>query len=112
MPGKTMTRIVSLDQKEHARAMLRRIRFARDDGKKKRADYLGRQYINSYDAKLMAVCKAYRKMQPHRRPDKAELPMIAKRIDPWKGTNEEVRVHCRPKSSNPDGYRVIMNFGI
>jgi hypothetical protein len=100
------------NQTEHARRLLRKIRFAREDGKKKRLDYLGRLYLNSFGAKLMAVRRAYEHMPTHLRPDQADLPAIAKRIDPWKGTNEVVHVYRKPKSSKPGDYRLIMNFGI
>jgi hypothetical protein len=107
-----MNYVVSPEQVDHARALLRKIRVARDAGKRKRVDYLGRQYLNSFDAKLTAVRKAYQKIKPYRRPDESELQAIAHCLDPWKGTKEEVRVIYKPKASNPGKYRVIMNFGI
>jgi hypothetical protein len=60
----------------------------------------------------MAVRRAYKQMPPHLRPDQADLPAIAQRIDPWKGTNEAVHVYRKLKSSKPGHYRLIMNFGI
>jgi hypothetical protein len=109
---KTMVSKLLMNQREHADGLLRKIRFAREDGKKKRVDYLGRLYLNSFDAKLMAVRRAYEQLPPHLRPDKAELPAIAQGIDPWKGTSEVVRVYRKRKSSKPGDYRLIMNFGI
>ncbi len=107
-----MTYKIPLNRVEHAHALLRKIRFAREDGKKKRINYLGGLYLNSFDAKLMAVRRAYEQMTPHLRPDKAELRAIAQRIDPRQGTSEEVRVYRKRKSSKPGDYRLIMNFGI
>jgi hypothetical protein len=60
----------------------------------------------------MAVRRAYEEMPAHRRPDQADLPAIAARIDPWRGTNEIVRVYRKRKSSKPGDYRLIMIFGI
>ena len=107
-----MAHKLSLDQKKHARALLSKIRSAHMAGKKKRVDYLVRRYLNSFDAKLMAVRRAYEQLPPHLRPDKAELSAIAQHIDPWKGTSEQVRVHYKRKSPDPSDYRTIMSFGI
>jgi hypothetical protein len=107
-----MTPSIFPHQIHHVQDMLSHIRSAHRAGKTKRAEQLGRQYLNSFDAKLMAAHRAYEQLPAHLRPDKAELPLIAQRIDPWKGTNEEVRVHVKQKSSDPSDYRPIMNFGI
>jgi hypothetical protein len=107
-----MTKLVHSKKRAHVHELLREIRSARMAGKKKRVDYLVRLYLNSFDAKLMAVRRAYEQLPIHLRPDKAELPAIAQRIDPWKGSSEEVRVHYKRKSSDPNDRRPIMNFGI
>jgi Reverse transcriptase (RNA-dependent DNA polymerase) len=107
-----MAHIVSPYQKKHARALLRKIGAAHTAGQKKRVKYWGCAHLKSSDAKLMATLKGYLQMKAHRRPDKAELQTIANGIDPWKGTNEEVRWRLERKSSNPNDYRVIMDFGI
>src|SRR5262249_34708089 len=62
---KTMVSKLLMNQTEHARRLLRKIRFAREDGKKKRVDRLGRMYLTSFDAKLMAVRRAYEQMPSH-----------------------------------------------
>jgi hypothetical protein len=49
---------LSSNQTKHAQSLLRKIRFAREDGKKKRLDYLARLYLKSFDAKLVAVRRA------------------------------------------------------
>jgi hypothetical protein len=51
-------------------------------------------------------------MKPDCRPDKSELDAIAARIDPWKGSNEDVFVVNIPKEDNPNEFRQTMAFGI
>jgi hypothetical protein len=73
--------------------------------------FLAARHLNSHDAKCVAVKKAYRKLKPHRRPPVTELSSIAASLDPWKGSDEAVIVHYKPKSE-PGTYRVTMDFGI
>ena len=89
-----------------------RIRAAHDAGKKKRAAYLTSRYLNSYDAKYAATVNANRTLKPHRRVPLEKLPEIAAKLDPWRGSAEEVIVHFKPKRSNEHEFRPIMDFGI
>src|SRR5437764_1409482 len=107
-----MTTFISKRQTRHACELLGGIRVAQAVGKRKRAEFLSRQYLNSFDAKSKAVDQSYKHLKPHRRPHQLELEDIARRLDAWKGTDEEVFVHLNPKASNPDTFRVIMDFGI
>jgi hypothetical protein len=107
-----MSLLVSEEQRDHATKLLKKLRDARGRGQWKRVKSLTRLYLNSHAAKLMAVERAYRQIELHRRPDKAKLPEIAQRLDAWKGTTEPVVVHDKPKNSNPDDFRPICCFGI
>ena len=73
--------------------------------------YRVRKYLGSFDAKLHATLEAYDAMKPEDRPDPRELASIACSLDPWKGTEEPVRVHRIPKDS-PGEYRTVLEFGI
>jgi hypothetical protein len=104
--------ITPVEQRQYADVLLGKVRVAIETGKRKKADYWTRRYLNSGAAKRMAVNEAYRSIKPHRRPDKSILLSIAQKIDPWQGTTEDVIVHLKPKKSNPNDYRPIMDFGI
>ena len=72
----------------HVQKMLDRIRAAHDAGKRKKTEYLIQQYLQSRDAKEVAVLQAWRKLKPHRRPSVKKLPVIAERLNAWEGTDE------------------------
>jgi hypothetical protein len=66
-------------QTDHVDKLLKRVSGARRTNQR---DYLIRQYLGSYDAKLHATCKAYDAMRPDRRPDKTKLESIARDLEP------------------------------
>jgi hypothetical protein len=101
-------KIISHIQTDHVDKLLKRARRA---GRTSQRNYLVCQYLGSFDAKLHATLKAHGAMRPHRRPDLAKLVTIASGLDPWKGTNEPVRVHWKPKDT-PPGHRTVLEFGI
>jgi hypothetical protein len=90
---------------------IRRVASAHKAGKKKRCAYLASQYLQSFDARLVATWRAYRKLNRHRRPDRKLLPSIAASLSPWAGTKETAVVNMKEKGSN-GGYRLPMDFGI
>ena len=64
-------------------------------------------------ANYVATVRANQKLKPHHRKVLDErLPEIAAKLDPWRGSSEEVVVHFKPKASNEHEYRPIMDFGI
>jgi hypothetical protein len=91
---------------------LKRIRAVVQAGKWKKVNWLIVEWLRSFEAKRLSVRLACRKMKPHCRPDKSELDAIAVRLDPWKGSNEEVFVSNIPKESDPMTFRQTMAFGI
>lgn len=99
-------------QEQHVLELLQRIRHAREAGRYKEVRHWTQAYLNSYDAKCVAARSANARVKLDRRHDKAELRAIAGRLDPWSGTTEEVLVHLKRKPSNPDDFRVFMEFGI
>jgi hypothetical protein len=99
-------------KEEHVAKLLRCIGRAKERGQRKKLDFFLATYLNSHDAKCTAVRRANSQLKLNRRFDKAELQKIAGDLDPWKGTDEEVLVHLKRKSSNPDDFRVYMAFGI
>jgi Reverse transcriptase (RNA-dependent DNA polymerase) len=97
---------------KHVTKHLRRIRRAKELGNYKDVNRCVWDYLKSHHAMLSAVYRANKQLKPDRRVKEAELPGIAGRLDPWKGTDEEVLVHRKRKLFNPDEYRVFMDFGI
>ena len=91
--------------------ILRRIQRAHLAGNRYRTRQLIWLQLRSHEAHLVATELARQSMKPHRRFSKAVVPAIAVGLDPWAGTNEEVRVNYLPKSSNPDERRTTMEFG-
>jgi hypothetical protein len=102
----------SAKEEEHVAMLLRRVRDANALGRIGKRDYWIRSYLNSNDAKLVAVRRANRQFKSDRRLKKAELRAIGERLNPWKGTDEPVLVHLKRKPSNPNYFRVFMDFGI
>ena len=70
-----------------------------------------RQYLCSHNAKLAATFEARKRMPEHERPPKSKVPEIAGKIDPWKGTDEEVQLWWKPKLALGQ-FRPILSFGI
>lgn len=96
----------------HTRKLLNRIKAAHSAGKAKKVRQLIRVYLNSYDARLTAVKLAFRRLKPHRRSASVDFNAVAEKLNPWTGTTEEVRISLRRKASNPENYRITMDFGL
>lgn len=96
----------------HEQELVGDIREAHCKGQGKRAEYLQRRYLTSYDAKLVAARRGYRAMKLPHRPDVATLPDLASRLDARTGTAEKVTVRPKAKKNNPHESRLIMEFGI
>jgi hypothetical protein len=91
--------------------LIRGVASAHKAGKKRRCAYLASQYLQSFDARLVATWRAYRQLNRYRRPDRKLLPSIAASLSPWAGTKETAVVNMKEKGSN-GGYRLPMDFGI
>jgi hypothetical protein len=104
-----MQHLLTLTNQVHVAKLLRRIRLAKELGNFKDVNRCVHDYFKSHHAKCLAVHRANRQLKLL---DESELPAIAERLDPRKGTDEEVLVHRKRKSSNPDEYRIFMDFGI
>jgi hypothetical protein len=97
----------------HAESLLSDLRRAFKKGQGKKADYLQRCYLASFDARLVAVQAAFHAMRPWRRPPKSKLPEVARNLNAWRGTKERVVIKFKLKASNPHPlFRPIMDFGI
>ena len=92
--------------------MLRRIRNAHRAGKRWRTQQLVRRYLSSYEARLAATRRAFRKMEPGRRPPKSQLPSIVSSLNAFTGTQEQVRLVFVRKRSNPNVLRPTLDFDI
>ena len=103
--------IVTRKHRKQPSKHLKRIRAAVQAGKWKKAKSLTEAWLNSPEAKRLAVRLAYRAMPAHRRPHRSKLDAIAYALDPWKGSGEVVHVGVRSKKNSLD-LRYIMNFGI
>ncbi len=96
----------------HVYRMLRDIKVAHAHGQRKRAAYLQRQFLSSFDSRRVATSKAFDSLRPSRRPAISTLSEQASKLNAWCGTSEIVKVRWKPKASNENEFRPIMNFGI
>lgn len=95
---------------ERTLRLLKRIHLAHSMGKRKKQDYLSKDYLNTDEAKSVATQLAYRALRRGEKRTPDELKTIARSLDAWKGTTEAVEVRFKRK---PNGdYRPIMEFGI
>ena len=97
--------------KAHVTKMLKQIRAAHRSGKEKDARHLGRLYLASHDAHLVAVHAANRAIKPHKRVHHSLLPGYAAALNPWAGIDEKVIIHPKPKPGPNLEYRPILEFG-
>lgn len=109
--NKAQKRALRKAQRHEAR-LFECIRNAHRAGKPKCAAYWTRRYLNSVDAKHVALVEAYRDLKPHRRPGKVDFRKQAEKVNPWRGTTEPVVAHLKAKESNAFDFRLIMDFGL
>ena len=94
----------------HVAAILGHAEAAHREGKGKLFRRLCVQYLQSFDARILATVAAYRSMNWRHRPPKSALPSIANFLDPWAGSAEPATVLLKKK---PYGYyRLVIDFGI
>jgi hypothetical protein len=96
--------------KMHVLKMLQKIKDAHIGGKKKLRLRLIILYLQSMDARVVAVDEAYRALKPSRRPGKKQLAAIASSINVWQPSVEPVVVNMKIKPNRD--YRLVMDFGI
>lgn len=96
----------------HERVLISDVLDACAQGKRRRADHCTRLYLRSFASRLVATRAAANSLKGHQRPPKDGWPQIAAQLDAWAGTPEEVTVHFKPKASDPNAFRPIMDFGI
>lgn len=96
----------------HVRSMLRKIAKAHHAGNQLKANKLTAKYLKSLDARHLATVRAYRGIKPHRRPERGALFDIAKNLNAWEGTQEEVTLILLEKGKDTGNFRYVMDFGI
>ena len=94
--------------KAHLRAKQRRIHKAHRAGDPQ-LPYLIQKYLTSYDARIAASRLAAKKMPWYRRPKETELKGIAKILNAFQGTREEVTLGLIRKDANT--FRPTLDFG-
>lgn len=103
-------------RKHHEKNLRRRVEQAFGEGNSSKRKRDVRMYLNSLDAKVHAVAMANRGLKPHQRVAESSILNIARHLDPWSGTTEEVTVRLRYKGfKTPDDiseFRPIHAFGI
>lgn len=97
---------------KHERELLGYIEVAHREKRSKKADFAARRYLQSFDARLVATVRAYRKMRKEQRPPAAEISSIAQALNLWEVCDENVYVYLKPKPHDPHDFRTIMAFGI
>ena len=94
----------------HVNRLLISIRAAHDAGKRKKADQLVCRYLASFDARYLAVLEAYKRKGVQQ--DASLLPDVARSLNAWAGSDEEVLIRIRQKPGNPHRFRTILEFGV
>lgn len=84
--------------KKHAGKTLRRIKAAHIGGKKNLRRRLIVQYLQSMDARVVAVLEAYHSLSPFRRPSRKLLASITEAICPCQPSDEPVVLSIKPPS--------------
>jgi hypothetical protein len=79
-------------------------------GEKHKAWHLRLKLLKSYNASLVAVWEANKRLPKPRRVPLTDLYKLAERLNVWVGTREEVLLQPRPKRSG--GWRPIFSFGL
>ena len=98
--------------KKQERKLIEKIRMAHEAEDKYKAWHYTISYLNSFAAKLVAVDKAWQKLPSHLRNKKMDLRVIAKSLDPFKGTSEPATLHWKLKKEDFWDFRPVMAFGI
>ena len=98
--------------KRDERHLRKRIRKAYRRGRMVEARFFQQRYLTSFNCKLVAVDHGARDMKSQKRPPKSDYIEIAERLDPWRGSNEEVTVHFKLKEGPNEDYRPVCDFGI
>jgi hypothetical protein len=99
----------SAGARAHLKAMLTGIQKAHRTGDPQ-LSFLIQQHLTSFDARLAATRLAASKMRWYRRPKETELKTIAKSLNAFQGTREEVRLRLIKKGANT--FRPTLDFGI
>jgi hypothetical protein len=98
--------------KTYARKLFLKINRAHEAGNHAKVSYLVNKFLKSFYVKYAAVCGAYREISLYRKSGIDDLVKVAEKLNPWEGTDEEVKVHVKPKESNEHEFRTIMEFGL
>src|SRR5262249_33834985 len=77
----------------------------------KSAVHLTRVYLKSFEVRLAAVCEARGKLPILQRPTRQQIPIIARKLNAWAGTDEPVKVNWVKKGEHGNT-RTVLDFGI
>jgi hypothetical protein len=94
----------------HQSQLLNKLSRASASGQKERARRITRQFLRSYNARLVAVWEANRSLPSHRRISFDQMRELANRINSWIGSDEVAHLRTLPKSRGD--FRPIVSFGI
>ena len=95
----------------HVNKLLMSIRAAHDAGKRKKADQLVCRYLASFDARYLATLEAYQTLKGIK-PDPSILPAVARSLNAWAGSEENVLIRLVPRPGKPDWPRMTFKFGL
>ncbi len=98
--------------RKNQKKMQREIKRALLKQNKSRASYLMKRYLNSYDAKLVAIDNANNETWDDNTAKKDTLTQMAETLDPWTHSNKKVHITLEPKERKPDEARPISRFGL
>jgi hypothetical protein len=98
----------------HVGNLLDRIAETHKAGKRKKALYETKRYLQSFDARYLACVAAYKGLRPPRRPAIHQLPAIAERLNAWVTSTEPVTLYLKEKEPlplNQAEVRIVLDFG-
>ncbi len=100
--------------RRHADKLAARIAEAHAAGRYHKAEALQREYVGSYDARLVATAEAARRMARDYRPTEAAIIAAAAKLNLWQPSREPVEVFLVPKKTDNgnNDYRPVCRFGL
>ena len=100
------------DAKKHEKKLFNKIAAAHVEGSSFKAWHFTVNYLNSFAAKLVAVDKAWQKLPNHLKNSKMDFRLIAKKINPFAGTDEPATLNWELKKEDFVDFRPVVAFGI
>jgi len=96
---------------KHERELRAGIASAGAEGSSRRAENAQRLYLDSFDSKIVAACRAGKSFPLHLRPQPTSMVRAARETNVWRLCGERVMLRLEEKKT-PGTYRLIYDFGV